>query len=172
MGQINKNNSKESSSSKDSNLIHKNKIGRMPGKGVKLIAQTNYIVENVRAFYEKEKSKRYVNKQMNVIDRLCEATGMSQRCLRNIHTEFLPNDGKFLLAINHYTASIVRRNIDYFDREAILRVIHDFYIKKEYPTLSAILEKVMTDGVFHGGRVQSMETSSSKHGVLLQKSRQ
>ena len=48
---VNKNSSKESSSSKDSNLILKNKIGKMPGRGVKLVAQTKYIVENVRAFF-------------------------------------------------------------------------------------------------------------------------
>ena len=102
-------------------------------------------------FFEKEKSKGYMKKQMNVIDRLSEATGISQRCLRNIHTEFLANDGKFLSPINRYTASRVRINTDSFDREAIGRVVHDLYIKKDYPTLSAVLEKVRTDGVFHGG---------------------
>ena len=108
-------------------------------------------------FFEKEKCKRYMNKRMNVIDRLSEATGISQRCLRNIHTEFLANDGKFLSPINRYTASRVRINTDSFDREAIRRVVHDFYIKKEYPTLSAVLKTVRTDGVFHGGRFyQSM----------------
>ena len=53
-----------------------------------------------------------MNKMMNVIDRLSEATGISQRCLRNIHTEFLANDGKFLLPVNRYTASRVRINTD------------------------------------------------------------
>ena len=43
-----------------------------------------YIVENVRAFFEEEKKnyiyiyiKGYMNKRMNVIDRLSEATGIS-----------------------------------------------------------------------------------------------
>ena len=140
MSRVNKN------SSKDSNLILKNKIGKM------LEAQMKYIVENVRAFFENEKSKGYMKKWKNVIDRLSEATGISQRWLRNIHTEFLANDGKFLSPINCYTASRVRINTDSFDREAIGKVVHDFYIKKEYPTLSAVLEKVRTDGIFHGGR--------------------
>ena len=70
-------------------------------------------------FFLKEKSKGYMNKRMNVIDRLSEATGISQRCLRNIHTEFLANDGKFLSPINRYTASRVRINMDSFDREAM-----------------------------------------------------
>ena len=57
MGRVNKNTSKESGSSKDSNLILKNTIGKMPERGVKLVAQTKYIVENARAFFEKEKVK-------------------------------------------------------------------------------------------------------------------
>ena len=92
-----------------------------------------------------------MNKRMKVIDRLSEATGISQRCLRNIHTEFLANDGKFLSPINHYTASRVRINMNSLNREAIRRVVHDFYIKKKYPTLSAVLEKVRADGVINGG---------------------
>ena len=36
----------------------------MPGRGIKLVAQTKYIVENVRAFFEKEKSKGYMNKRL------------------------------------------------------------------------------------------------------------
>ena len=55
MGRVNSNRSKESGSSKDSNLILKSKIGKMPGRGVKFVAQTKYVVGNVKAFYEKEK---------------------------------------------------------------------------------------------------------------------
>ena len=68
---------------------------------------------------------------MNVIDKLSEATGISQRCLRNIHTEFLTNDGKFLSPINRYTTSRVKINTDFFNREEIRRVVHDFYFKKK-----------------------------------------
>ena len=60
-----------------------------------------------------------MNKWLSVIDRLSETTGMSQKCLRNIHTEFLANDGKFLSPINRYTASRVRVNTNSFDREAM-----------------------------------------------------
>ena len=86
---------------------------------MKLVAQTKYIMENVRVFFEKEKIKEYMNKRMNIIDKLSEATGISQKCLRNIHVEFLANDGKFLSLINCYTASRVRINTDSFNREVI-----------------------------------------------------
>ena len=59
-------------------------------------------------FTKKEKIKGYTNKRMNVIDRLFEATGISQRYLRNIHTEFLAYDRKFQSPINRYTASRIR----------------------------------------------------------------
>ena len=61
MGRVNNYSSKVSSSSKDFNRILKNKIGKMPGRGVKFVAQTQYIVENVRAFL-KNKFKRYIQK--------------------------------------------------------------------------------------------------------------
>ena len=34
----------------------------------------------------------YINKRMKATDGLSEATGILQKCLRNIHTEFLDND--------------------------------------------------------------------------------
>ena len=82
-----------------------------------------------------------MNKRMNVIDWLSEATGISQRCLRSIHTEFLANDGKFISPINRYTVLRVRMNTDSFNSETIQRVVNHFYITKKYPTLSAVLEK-------------------------------
>ena len=59
---------------------------------------------------------------MKEIDGLFEATGTYQRCLRNIHTEFLGNDGKFLSLIECYTISRVKtnkENTDSFRNEAI-----------------------------------------------------
>ena len=36
---------------------------------------------------------------MKITDGLSEATGIYQKCLSNIHTELLANDGKFLSLI-------------------------------------------------------------------------
>ena len=46
----------------------------------------------LKLFLKKKKIQGYMNKWLNVIDRLSEATGISQKCLRNIHTEFLANN--------------------------------------------------------------------------------
>ena len=55
-------------------------------------------------FGKKKKKKRRINKKMKITDGLSEATGIYQKCLRNLHTEFLANDGKFLSLIKvlHY----------------------------------------------------------------------
>ena len=49
-------------------------------------------------FFGKERKKEeWVHKQKDKItDGLSEATGMYQKCLSNIHTEFLAYDGKLL----------------------------------------------------------------------------
>ena len=71
--------------------------------------KTICIVENVRFFFfffffffflKKEKKEERVHKQKDENnDGLCEATGIYQKCLSNVHTEFLANDGNFLSLI-------------------------------------------------------------------------
>ena len=66
--------------------------------------ETIYIVENVRVYYfffflKEKKKKRCINKRMKISDGLSEATGIYQKCLSNIHTESLANDGNFLSLI-------------------------------------------------------------------------
>ena len=53
-----------------------------------------YIAENVRTL--KKNFLRKEKKDAKVIDGLFEATDIYQRCLSNIYTEFLADDGKFL----------------------------------------------------------------------------
>ena len=57
--------------------------------------------ENVRVCYffffkKKIREKKCINKRTKITDGLPEATGIYQKWLSNIHTEFLANDGKFL----------------------------------------------------------------------------
>ena len=77
MSQVN-NNSKESSSTKDSNPILKNNIGKMPGRSE--ICSTNeiYCGECLKLFLKRKKIQGYMNKWLNVIYRLSETTGISQ----------------------------------------------------------------------------------------------
>ena len=92
---------------------------------MKFIAKTKYIWRMLELFLKKKKLNDIVmNKSTNVIDNMSEATGISQRYRRNIHTEFLANDRKFLLPINCYTDLKIRINTNSFNRESIQRVAH------------------------------------------------
>ena len=69
---------------------------------------TVYIVENVKASFflgkNEEEKKGYIKKGMKISNGLSKAIGIYQKCLKNIYTEFLANDGKFLSLIEvlHY----------------------------------------------------------------------
>ena len=91
-------------------------------------------------------------KRSCVIQRTAAATGVSIRTVNYIHQEFTSQDGDLLTPRETYSASRVRINPDDFDREIIRRVVHDFYVRKEYPTLAAVLEKVKEVCGFPGGR--------------------
>ena len=116
---------------------------------MRLVSQSKYIVENVRQFFEKERSVDMCLKRSCVVERTAAATGISVRSVRNIHNEFLSQDGKLLTPRKRYSTSRIRINPDGFDREIIRRA---FYARKEYPTLSAVLEKVKEECSFPGGR--------------------
>ena len=62
------------------------------------------------------------------------------------------NDGTFLTPVRRYTASRIRVNPDSFDQGVIRRIVHSFYERKEYPTVSGVLEKVKEQCGFPGGR--------------------
>ena len=124
-------------------------MAKRPGKGVRLTSQSKYIVENVRQLFEKDGMSL---KRSCVVERTSAATGVSVRSVKYIHKELTSQDGTLLTPLKRYSASRVRINPDELDREIIRRVVHDFYVRKEYPTLSAVLEKVKEECVFPGGR--------------------
>ena len=54
--------------------------------------------------------------------------------------------------MKRYAASRIKVNPNSFDREVIQRVVHEFYTRKKYPTLSGVLEEVKEQCGFPGGR--------------------
>ena len=53
------------------------KVTKKPGRGIRLTLLTKYIIENVRQFFEEERS--------TLRDRTAKATGVSKRTVTNIH---------------------------------------------------------------------------------------
>ena len=109
-------------------------------------------MENVRKFFEKEKACRSTINCMAVVKRTAEATGLSEKTVRNIHKESVASDGQLLTPVKRYTVSRIRVNPDSFDREAIRQLVHAFYTRREYPTLDVVLEKAREMCNFPGGR--------------------
>ena len=110
-----------------------------------------YVIENVRQFFEKEKRKGSSIKRERIVERTAEATGVSIRSVRNIHNEYISQEGKLLTLVKQYTTSRVRVNPDSFNKEVIGRTVHSFYTQQQYPILTTILAKLKEDGVFGGG---------------------
>ena len=53
------------------------RVAKKPGRGVRLTSQSKYIVENVRQFFEKERSVGMSLKRSCVVERTASATGIS-----------------------------------------------------------------------------------------------
>ena len=96
-----------------------------------MTSQTKQIVENVRRFFEKEKTCKSTINRMAVVKCTSEATGISERSIRAIHNEQVARDSQLLTPVKRYSVSWIRVNPDSFDREDIRRVVHGFYTSKE-----------------------------------------
>ena len=66
---------------------------------MRLTSQTKQIVENVRQFFEKERRTGKSIKRMQVVERTAEATGISVRSVRNIHSEFIDCEEKLFTPV-------------------------------------------------------------------------
>ena len=87
-----------------------------------------------------------------VVERRAGATGVSVRSVRRIQSEYIKNDGHFLTPVKRYALSRIRLNPDAFDREALRRLVHEFYDRREYPTLTLLPHAAKERGIFDGGR--------------------
>ena len=108
-------------------------------------------MENVQAYFEEKACKSTINR-MAVAKNTAEATGLSEITVCDIHKEHVAHDGQFLTPVKRYTASRIRINPDTFDRKAIRRLVHAFYIRRKYPTIAAMLEKAREECCFPGSR--------------------
>ena len=68
------------------------------------------------SFFEKERSVGMSLKRSCVVERTASATGVSIRSVRNVHKEFIAQDGTLLTPLKRYASSRVRVNPDEFDR--------------------------------------------------------
>ena len=112
---------------------------------------------NVHDFFEKEKHRRKGQFRNKVIERTAKATKLSVSTIKSVTNEYIENHGQFHTP-QQYNQSRVIINPDDSDINAIRRTIHNFYIKKEYPTLNKILKEVHDKQLFKGGRSTHLQS--------------
>ncbi len=128
------------------------------------------IVENVRDFFRTRRRK--VIASLQIVPRTAEATGVSEMSVKWIHKEYLTQDCIFLTPVKRYSISRIRVDPDSFDRVAVKRIFHGFYHRREYPTISGVLEKAKNELAFCGDRLCMCrllkEVGDSRHHYVLE----
>ena len=136
--------SKRKSSAGQSDKPHL-KVNQKPlGNGIRLTSQSRRVIDS---FFEREKSEGRSVNRLRVTECTSMATGVSVRTVHEIHRESVAN-GLFFIPTKRYAKNRIKVNPDSFDREVIRRIVHSFYERKEYPTLSKVLERVKEECSF------------------------
>ena len=121
------------------------------GKGHHLPSQAKYIVESVRIFFNNEKMQQRSILRNRVIERTAKARGVATRTVYSIQSEFRSSAGILHTPEQRYNKSRIQIKLDDLNVETIHRTVHEFYTRKEYPTLESLLATVKSRGVFCGG---------------------
>ena len=90
--------------------------------------------------------------QLVVIVYMAKACGVATCTVYGIQSEFRSSAGILHTPEQRYNKSRIQIKLDDFNVEAIRRTVHEFYTRKEYPTLESLLATVKSRGVFSGGR--------------------
>ena len=102
------------------------------------------IIINLKNFFDLEKQSKSAISMDNVMDRLEVATKIPKTSLYRIV--------KGKLATKKSKKSGKSIEIDNFDKQFIIRTIHNFYRRKEFPTLDKLLKILREEINFRGGR--------------------
>ena len=123
----------------------------MSQRGKPLNSQARNIVLNVKDYFEREKAnKGFLTSVKKVQERVSEATGVGRRTLNRISNQ--KREKGEVSTPNKKRNWLPTVQPDAFDRDAIRRKIHQFYLRKELPTLDKLLGEVRRDLHFQGGK--------------------
>ena len=82
--------------------------------------------------------------------------------------KLVTQDNTYLTPTRRYDRTRIRVDLDSFDRTAIKQIVHAFYERREYPTLTAVRREAKGKGVFFGWTVLFMEMFEGD-GIFIQK---
>ena len=120
-------------------------------KGKRLNRTAKNIIFSIYSYFEEQHRKSKVRVAAKLSSKTAQATGYSTCTVERVVAMKRASSGAaFQSPVKRYTASSIV--LDDFDMEAIRRTIHDFYEKKEYPTLKKLLSVLREKGLFCGHR--------------------
>ena len=105
------------------------------------------------AFFEEQHKKSKARVPAKLSTKTAQATGYSVRTVERVLAIKRASSGAaFESPAKRYKASRVRIVVDDFDTDGIRRTIHQFYERKEYPTLKKLSSVLREKGLFTGHR--------------------
>ena len=87
-----------------------------------------------------------------VLNHTAKACGIHLSTVKSLHKEFKDSDGLLASPEKRYDdGTRVRVVLDDFNMAAICKEVHEFYDRKEYPTLDSLLSVSKGKSLFEGG---------------------
>ena len=102
--------------------------------------------------FEKEKQEQRSLLHNQVVKRTAMACGIGTTTVSRLHKDFQGCEGLLPSPEKWYVESQVQIALDEYDVAAIHKKIHQFYERKEYPTLDSLLGVLKAKELFKGGR--------------------
>ena len=105
-------------------------------KGKRVRSGSKTIIYNVYRYFEHQCVKQNSTVPLKLSKKTADATGFSERTVNRVVSEKRKLDvGPFPSPSKRNKKSREHVNVDDFDTDAIRRTVHEFYERREYPTL-------------------------------------
>ena len=123
-------------------------------KGKRIRSREKEIICRVYEYFDRQSKKQKATTPLKLCKKTAEATGFTVRSVNRIlgKKRSLEDDDTFPSPTKRYKKTRERVDVDSFDVDAIRRTIHDFYDRKEYPTIDRLLQVLKEKELFKGER--------------------
>ena len=123
-------------------------------KGRRVTSSSKTIIYNVYRYFERQSSKQKSTVPPKLSKKTADATGFSERTVNRVVAEKRRLEASpFPSPSKRYKKTRERISVDDFDTDAIRRNVHEFYERREYPTLEKLLQVLKEKELFDGGRI-------------------
>ena len=122
-----------------------------PGRGNRVNSTAKALISNVYSYFKSQQNKSKV--YSSVLKKTMEATGFCGSTVYRVLNELKQlGEKRFESPVKRYVKG--RKSIC-IDVATIRRTVHEFYDRKEYPTITKLLAVLKEKDLFSGGRTTS-----------------